>query len=315
MLFYKKTDYNYQIFQIKIEENQTNILKFSFLSYNKNNIIKRPSSFTKIITKNNETNHYETQRMYIEIIKKICDLLKIKHQINFDNPPFNIILYIHTESDFSIDDDLNEFTPLYNKKNFLYLGKDFEVNDKNYTKFLNNDKNVTNVNNVSNIFSFKSVSVVTNNKMENSFNKENKFKRKIKNKNLLRSLIKNTENLYDNFYGNIINQGIINNNDKENFFLSNKKKFLNQPKNLMNQFYESKSFNMKERNDFLSKNSLYSINNKNFNNDNNNDNYNNNEHYFEEDILLYNKDKKLIDEMNDFINNGENENIFKKCFN
>ena len=218
MLFYKKTDYNYQIFQIKIEENQTNILKFSFLSYNKNNIIKRPSSFTKIITKNNETNHYETQRMYIEIIKKICDLLKIKHQINFDNPPFNIILYIHTESDFSIDDNLNEFTPLYNKKNFLYLGKDFEVNDKNYTKFLNNDKNVTNVNNVSNIFSFKSVSVVTNNKMENSFNKENKFKRKIKNKNLLRSLIKNTENLYDNFYGNIINQGIINNNDKENFF-------------------------------------------------------------------------------------------------
>ena len=42
MLFYKKTDYNYQIFNIKIEENQTNILKFSFISGNKNNIIKRP---------------------------------------------------------------------------------------------------------------------------------------------------------------------------------------------------------------------------------------------------------------------------------
>ena len=62
-------------------------------------------------------------------------------------------------------------------------------------------------------------------------------------------------------------------------------------------------------------------NNENFFNDlfencyvyDNNDNDNNNENYFEEDILLYNKDKKIIDDMNDFINNGEN--IFKKCFN
>ena len=243
--------------------------------------------------------------MYIEIINKICDLLKIKHQINFDNPPFNIILYIHCETDFSIDDDLNEFTPLYNKKNFLHLGKDIEVNDKNYSKFMNNDK--INVNNVSNIFSFKSVSCITNNNnnnKENSFNKENKFKRKIKNKNLLRSLIKNTENIYESFYSNIINPRIMNNNNND-FFL-NKNSFLNQPKNLLNQFYESKSFKMKERNDFLSKNSLYSIKNKNNNNENNNNNNENNNENNDEN----NNNDNIIVINNE--NNNSNKNLNNK---